>query len=175
MQHFLVLTVMGANRPGLLDSISRLIKDSGGNIIDGRVTQLGQEFVAMLLVAGTWDTIAKLESASGRAAAELQVLIQTKRTSERSSSSDSMPYAVEVVAVDRPGIVYDIASFFYRRNIAVEEVYSNTYKAAHTGTPMCSLHINISVPTDTSIAGLRGEFLDFCDQLNLDSILEPVK
>jgi glycine cleavage system transcriptional repressor len=35
--------------------------------------------------------------------------------------------------------------------------------------------MTISVPTNVSIAGLRGEFMDFCDHLNLDAIMEPVK
>jgi glycine cleavage system transcriptional repressor len=40
---------------------------------------------------------------------------------------------------------------------------------------MFSLHMTISVPTNLYIAGLRGEFMDFCDHLNLDAIMEPVK
>ena len=40
---------------------------------------------------------------------------------------------------------------------------------------MFSLHMTISVPTDISIAAMRNEFMDFCDQLNLDAIMEPVK
>ena len=40
---------------------------------------------------------------------------------------------------------------------------------------MFSLHVTISVPTNTSIAALRGEFMDLCDQLNLDAVMEPVK
>jgi glycine cleavage system transcriptional repressor len=40
---------------------------------------------------------------------------------------------------------------------------------------MFSLHMTISVPSNTSIAALRGEFMEFCDRLNLDSIMEPVK
>ena len=38
-----------------------------------------------------------------------------------------------------------------------------------------TVHMTISVPTNVSIAGLRGEFMDFCDHLNFDAIMEPVK
>ena len=40
---------------------------------------------------------------------------------------------------------------------------------------MFSLHMTINVPAHTLIAALRDEFLDFCEQLNLDAIIEPVK
>ena len=80
-----------------------------------------------------------------------------------------------MVAVDHAGIVHEITHFFSERDINIEDLYSGTYTAAHTGTPMFSLHMTVGVPTDISIATLRGEFMDFCDQLNLDAIMEPVK
>jgi glycine cleavage system transcriptional repressor len=86
-----------------------------------------------------------------------------------------MPYAVEVIAVEQIGIVHQIAQFFSRRDINIEDMYSGNYAAAHTGTPMFSLHMTISIPTNISIAGMRSDFMDFCDQHNLDAIMEPVK
>ena len=41
--------------------------------------------------------------------------------------------------------------------------------------PMFSLHMTIVVPAHLSVAGLRSEFMDFCDHLNFDAIMEPVK
>jgi glycine cleavage system transcriptional repressor len=40
---------------------------------------------------------------------------------------------------------------------------------------MFSLHVTINVPADISISAIRGDFIDFCDRLNLDAIMEPVK
>jgi glycine cleavage system transcriptional repressor len=40
---------------------------------------------------------------------------------------------------------------------------------------MFSVHMTVNVPGSTAIAQLRDEFHDLCEQLNLDSILEPVK
>ena len=98
-----------------------------------------------------------------------------QRTEPRKPEASLVPYAVEVVAVDDVGIVHEITHFFSGREINIEDLYSGTYTAAHTGAPMFSLHMTIGVPTDISIATLRGEFMEFCDHLNLDSIMEPVK
>jgi glycine cleavage system transcriptional repressor len=40
---------------------------------------------------------------------------------------------------------------------------------------MFSVQMFINIPAGLHISGLREEFMEFCDQLNLDAILEPVK
>ena len=40
---------------------------------------------------------------------------------------------------------------------------------------MFSVYMVVLVPTRIHIAALREEFLDLCDQMNLDAILEPLK
>jgi len=175
MQNFLVLAAVGVNRPGLLDAISKVIRDCGGNIVDSRMTVLGSEFSLIMLVSGTWDVIAKIESALPRQEDNLGLRLITKRTEARKPGVNLIPYAVEVVSYDHPGVVYEIASFFSTRNINIEDMYTSGYTAVHTSAPMFSLHMTVAVPNNTSIAALRGEFMEFCDRLNLDSIMEPVK
>ncbi|MGH8577599.1 MAG: glycine cleavage system protein R [Gammaproteobacteria bacterium] len=175
MQNHFVISALGNNRPGLVHQLSKAVKDCGCNILDSRMAVLGGEFAVILLLAGTWDAIAKIESMIPRLEDSLDLTLISRRTEVREKVANLMPYAVEVVASDRPGIVHDIAQFFSARDINIEELYTGSYAAAHTGTPMFSLHVTISVPTNTSIASLRGEFMDLCDQLNLDAVMEPVK
>ena len=40
---------------------------------------------------------------------------------------------------------------------------------------MFAVHIAVDIPADMQIAALREEFMDFCDQLNLDAVIEPIK
>jgi glycine cleavage system transcriptional repressor len=74
--------------------------------------------------------------------------------------------------MDHPGIVHDVADFFANRGINIEDMSTTTHAAAHTGTPVFSMHLTIAVDTDSSIAELRHDFQDFCDDLNLDSTME---
>jgi len=175
MQNHFVISALGNNRPGLVHQLSKAVKDCGCNILDSRMAVLGGEFALILLLAGTWDAIAKIESMIPRLEDSLDLTLISRRTEVREKVANLMPYAVEVVASDRPGIVHDIAQFFSSRDINIEELFTGSYAAAHSGTPMFSLHVTISVPTNTSIAALRGEFMDLCDQLNLDAVMEPVK
>ncbi len=175
MQNFLALSAMGANRAGLIEPLVKAIRECGCTIAESRMSVMGDRFTLMALLSGTWDAIAKIESSLPRLEKELAITFVAQRSQAREPAHDLMPYAVEVIAVDQVGIVHQIAQFLARREVNIEDMYTGNYTAAHTGTPMFSLHMTISIPTDISIAAMRSEFMDFCDQLNLDAIMEPVK
>lgn len=175
METHLVISAIGEDRPGIVDALSKAVLDSGCNIGDSRMSVLGGEFAIIMMITGNWNAVAKLESVLPRLEEKLGLHVQSKRTKTRKGTSDQIPYAVEVVAIDHPGIVHEVANFFARREINIEDVYTSRYPAPHTGAPMFTLHMTVGIPADTSIATVRGEFMDFCDELNLDAMLAPVK
>lgn len=175
MKNFLVLSVLGAARADLMLNVFRSFKECGCNVEEGRMSHLGNEFALIVMLSGTWDAIAKMEDLIPRIEKKFDITISARRTTTKSAQREAMPYAVEVVSVNRAGVVMDIAEFFHARAIGIEDMYAGSYAANHTGTEMFSLHITISIPVDLSIASLRGEFMEFCDHLNIDSIMEPVK
>ncbi|NIR28048.1 MAG: glycine cleavage system protein R [Gammaproteobacteria bacterium] len=175
METHLVISALGRDRPGLVEHLSQAVLDCRCRIKDSRMVVLGNQFAAVMLVAGNWSAVAKLETILTRLEENLSLSIHSQRTETRPGASHLIPYGVEVVSADSPRIVHDVASFFSRRDINIEDVYTTTYPAPHTGTAMFSLHMTVGIPADTSIAALRGEFMDFCDELNLDAMLAPVK
>jgi len=40
---------------------------------------------------------------------------------------------------------------------------------------MFTLHMIAHIPLNSSISTIRNEFTEFCDQFNLDAIMEPLK
>jgi glycine cleavage system transcriptional repressor len=175
MTSYLVISALGRDRPGIVEEISRAVLESGCNIEDSRMTVLGGEFAVLILVSGNWNAIAKLEGSLPAVQDRLDLTAISKRTKPRSPEGNLLPYAVEVVTMDHPGIVHEIANFFSSRNINIEDLYTDSYRAAHTGTPMFNLSMRVNIPADMSIAAMREEFMDFCDEMNLDAVMEPVK
>ena len=51
MQTHLVLTIIGRDRPGLVNAVSEIIAAGGGNWLDTRMASLSGQFAGMLLVA----------------------------------------------------------------------------------------------------------------------------
>lgn len=172
---YLVISALGEDHPGIVNQLSKVVLEHGCNIEDSRMTVLGGEFAAMLLVEGKWNTLAKIENALPELERQLGMTIISKRTGERTTRNNLLPYAVDVVSLDHPGIINNLAGFFADRKINIEDMATSSYAAAHTGTPMFSVHITVGIPADIHIAGLREEFMDYCDGLNLDAVLEPLK
>ncbi|MCB1878245.1 MAG: glycine cleavage system protein R [Chromatiales bacterium] len=175
LKTYLVVSALGPDRPGIVERLTRVIDESGCMVRDSRMTNLGQEFAMQLVVEGNWNNIAMLETALPSLEKRQELTLQFKRTELRPPAENLLPYGVEAVSVQQPGIVHHLAEFFSSRGINISELVTNTYSASTTGTPMFTVQLTINVPADIQIAGLREEFMDFCDRLNLDAVLEPVK
>ncbi len=175
MKQQLVLNVVGNHQSGLVERLTRAIRDSGTEIIDSRMTTMGSDFVIMMLLTGTWDSIAKLEGSLPKMEKELDARIISKRTEKRPANNKRIPYTIEIVSSDRSGVVHDVAKFLGDSHIDICELYTSTYRSPHTDLTMFSLHMIVNIPADSSITTVRGEFMDFCDQMNLDAVMEPAK
>lgn len=172
--NYLVISSIGTDKPGIVNELAKACAVNQCNIIDSRMTVLGGEFAVIMMVSGSWNDIAKLETALQSLSKKLELNTTVKHTGERTHSR-SMAYSVNVVALDNPGIVHEIAQFFSRQNINIDDLHTGTYCAPHTGTQMFSLTMTIGLASDTHIATMREEFLQFCDELNLDAIIEPLR
>jgi glycine cleavage system transcriptional repressor len=170
---FLVITASGEDKVGLVDKLSAKITESACNIEESRMAVLGGQFALIMLVSGVWNALSKLEGQLAAVGEQLGLTIIHKRTKERERTQPLVPYHVEVVAMDNPGIVRSLASFFSRNGINIEELQTNTYPAPHTGTPMFSVVMTVGIPASTHIPAMRSSFLDYCDDLNLDASFEP--
>lgn len=171
----LVISAVGEDRPGIVKELSKALLERGCNIADSRMTVLGGEFALILMAEGSAEAIAATKALLPELQQQLGLTIIARQTQRRPAARNLVPYEVEVVAMDHPGIVHDVAQFLAGRGINIEDMDTSTYAAPHTGTPMFSLHMTVSVPADVPVSRLREQFLDFCDELNLDATLDPVR
>lgn len=175
MKNYLVVSALGEGRSNLVNDLSRTILECDCSIVNSRMMMLGNEFSAIVMVQGNWNTLARLEVQLKRLEQSSGLTFVCRRTQEHQRQEDVLPYAVEVIALNHLRIVHELANFFTHRSISIEDLVCHSYKAPHTGADMFSVNIVIGIPVDTHIATLREEFMDFCDQLNLDSVMEPIK
>ncbi|MDR2196269.1 MAG: glycine cleavage system protein R [Gallionellaceae bacterium] len=171
----LVITATGEDKIGIVDRFAGKIAEIGCNIEESRMAVLGGQFALVMLVGGPWNALSKLESQLDKLGEQLGLTLVHKRTGKRDRSQAAIPYTVDVVAMDHPGIVHDLATFFARNNINIEEVHTHTYPAPHTNTPMFSVVMTVGIQANVHIPTMRGNFLDYCDDLNLDATFEPVR
>ena len=171
----LVISALGADRAGIVDELSNIIYTHELNIEDSRMTVLGGEFAILLLVSGEQSALEQLQAKSADIEQTLQMRLLIKPTTESAAPAvNSIPYSVEVTAIDHPGIVGNISRFFSSRNINIVNLQTERYAAPHTGSPMFALHMTIGLSADTNIAQLRDAFTEVCDELNLDAELKNI-
>ncbi|MDH3342728.1 MAG: glycine cleavage system protein R [Gammaproteobacteria bacterium] len=169
MNQKLVITALGADRPGIVNELSNSLFTHQLNIEDSRMSILGGEFAILLLVTGSDKAIKQFIDNKDEAETALNMTLTVKTTEVAEPSHTLVPYDVEVISIDQPGIVHKLASFFSNKQVNIVDLETDRYAAPHTGTPMFSLQMTISIPADINIAGLREEFLTMCDELNLDA------
>jgi len=175
MPHYLLISAIGPERTGLVHELTTKVLDCGGNIDESRMATLGQEFATLMLVSGNWHTLAKLESELAALEDGSAMSITCRRTESMPPKQDLLPYSVDVVALDAAGIVHAVSGFFSARKIAIAEMATHCHAAAHTGANIFNMQMIVSIPSNLHIARLRDEFAEFCDDLNIDAILEPAK
>lgn len=175
MKQFLAISAIGKDRPGLAHDVVRTISDCGASINESRMLPLGGEFAMQILVSGNWHAVARTESELTRLADAAGLALNLRRTDQRPLREDHIPYSIDVIGPDHPGIVAGLAGFLTARSIEIAEVASRGYAASQTGAAMFAVQMMINVPARQHIAQLREDFLEYCDSQNLDAILEPVK
>ncbi|VTM21787.1 Gcv operon repressor [Raoultella terrigena] len=93
LQHYLVITALGADRPGIVNTITRHVSSCGCNIEDSRLAMLGDEFTFIMLLSGTWNAINLIESTLPLKGAELD-LLNRDETDDRSPASGHAEYGL---------------------------------------------------------------------------------
>jgi len=174
-ENYLLINAFATHPDSPLLAISRRITDSGCNLVDARLSTVGRDVSVLALAMGSWDAVAKLESGLTRLEREDGYRLVWYRTGPKPPQSNLLPYMVEVIAADKPGILFQLADFFDRQGITIESLYSSRYRAMQTGADMFSAQLTVGIPASMHIAVLRDDFLEFCDHLNLDAILDPMK
>ena len=174
-ENYLLINAFATHPDSPLLAVSRRITDSGCNLVDARLSTVGRDVSVLALALGSWDAVAKLESGLSRLEREEGLRLVWYRTGAKALQSNLLPYIVEVVAADKPGILFQLADFFDRQGITIESLHSSRYRAMQTGADMFSAQVTIGIPASMHIAALRDDFLEFCDHLNLDAIMDPMK
>lgn len=166
------LIISALSPQSLTHSLIQLAIDMGCHIEESHVALLGQSYAMTLSVAGNWGGIVKLETALAHFKQKNEVDLLIRRTTPANSDLPLLHYLVQITAYYRPELISQITKFFVDQDLVIAEFFSTHYTALGTQTPMLSVNLTLQIPIDDSLAELREQFMIFCDDLNIDGILE---
>ena len=170
---FLVINALGTQTTSMVTTLTRLCLEQRCLIVSSRMSRHGTCTSLLLQVSGNWDALARLESLMQTVAKREHLSLSMSRSKSLEERPKALPYNVFVTAAQRPELCAELCTFFQQLEIDIEELYSFTYMAQHTGTAMLNMTLTIAIPARTQLSWLREQFLDFCDELNLDAVIEP--
>jgi len=173
MNQSLVITAIGADRPGIVNELSEVLLNANLNVKDSRMSVLGGEFVVMLLVTGSTNSINSIQQQKDALAEKLNLNLLIKSTSSHSSNDDHLSYEITVEGMDNPGIVHKLARYLSQHSINIVNMQTQSSHAPHTGTPMFTVNMLVDIPNQHNLAQLKNDFSALCDELNMDAEFKP--
>lgn len=152
MQTTLVMTVIGPDRTGLVESVAKVVAEHGGNWLESRMCRLGGEFAGIVRVSVPKAQCAALEAALA-SISDLTIVVRGDEIVR--DASQAVLVALEVVGQDRPGIVREITRALTVQGINVEELETECASAPMSGELLFQANARILVPPNVALDQLR--------------------
>lgn len=173
MRTNIVLTLTGPDRVGIVEEVTKILLDLGGNIETSRMARLGGEFAVLLLASLPEEKASSLEKATAQLTGK-GYKITTSRT-KTESQRGWLPYTIEVVGADHEGIIHQVAHELSRLGINIESMITETTQAPVSGIVLFSMTARVAVPPDPAKKGWENEVMGAGRSLNVDIKITPLK
>ena len=169
-EQYLVLSALGADRPGLVAEVTDYLADRGVNVEDSRMAVLGAEFGIQVLVSGSEDAVARVvaDKVQLETKTKLGVLVRLTKSPEEHRRASVIPCLVTAEALDHEGIVRAVALAISHMGINIVSLETTTYNAPETGSPLFRLEAQIDLPQGVSMAQFRRQMDEVAQRESLD-------
>ena len=175
MNKYLVISLIGHDKVGFVEELTKLVVDAQGNIEASRMAHLGGEFAILMHVGVPPLQSEELEARVNRLTDEgFKVIITETKQSDPSSYQGWLPYRVEVNGADHEGIIHNISHHIANLGINIESMDTNIVKAPISGTPLFTLTAIVFAPPDQSHDWYEN-LKAVADDLNVDIEILPYK
>jgi len=159
-----ILTLLGADRPGLVEGLADTVARLGGNWLESRMAHLGGKFAGILRVQVPADTLPRLRDDLQRLAGDdLQIVVQSDEV--QPTALPQRMLELELVGLDRPGIVRDISRALVASDANVEEITTDCSSAPMSGESLFRARILAAVPASADLTRLRADLERFATDL----------
>ncbi len=173
-----VLTLTGPDRVGIVENVTGLLLDRGGNVETSRMARLGGEFAVLMLVSMPEDRLAGLDEDFGALKSQgYKVGTAPAERTHAESHEGWTPYQIEVQGADHEGIIHEVARHLARHGISIEEMDSESAPASTSGVPIFAMTASVLVPPGEAAEGWEAGLEEIGWRLNLeiDVIASPAR
>lgn len=172
MNTYLVLTLIGNDRPGLVEQLATTVSDHSGNWLESSMSQLAGKFVGILRVSVPEEKAAVLTVALQNLNPELKFIIE--RADVESTAGEQRTVTLTLVGNDRPGIIRDISQVLAKQGVNVEDLETECVPAPMSGEILFKARalLKLKEPSDAELSALQAALEKLADDLIVEIQLE---
>jgi len=168
MDQLFVMTIIGSDRPGLVEKVAETVAKHGGNWLESRMCRLGGEFAGILRVSVPDTALVALETDLRQL--ESNGLTLTLRM-DQPLQEEPLPRTftvMELIGHDRPGIVREISKVLADSAINVEELQTSCESAPMSGEMLFKATARLRVPAAIDMSKVRRQL----EQIAADMVID---
>ena len=172
MQQHLVISLISDDKPGVVEKLSAVVAESGGNWEDSRMAHFAGKFAGILRVSVSADACQGLRDALAALTGEgFKLQIEEARAV---AAGPQQTLQLKLVGNDRPGIVREISRALAARQINMEQLETGYGSTPWSGEPLFTATCAIKVSEDMDLDGLRDELDEIADELGVEIDCEEI-
>ncbi|MGB4135786.1 MAG: ACT domain-containing protein [Microbacterium sp.] len=173
----LILTVSGADRPGLVSAVADVVDAHGGNWENSRLAELAGMFAGVIEVSVAADRVDALRAALDTLDGMLAITVQTgaTQTGTAQTGSDTAPahrIELNVLGNDRAGIVREVSGVLTAHALSIESMTTETRDAAMAGGRLFESQVVATVPASADLDALRAALERIAAEIQVDIALD---
>lgn len=163
----LILTVIGDDRPGLVESVADVVVRGGGTWDRSSMSRLGSKFAGIVEVAVNDDFADQLAADLSSASTEaLQIIVE--RSAPVDDGARGTVSHLKLVGLDRPGIVHEVSVALAGLGVSIDELTTTTLSAPMSAEELFEARAVLTVPTSVSHDDLDDRLGQIADELMVD-------
>lgn len=163
----LVLTAIGADRPGLVDALSGLVSAHGGSWERSRMARLGGRFAGIVEVEVAEDRMPGLRAALAELGERDQLQVMVVGAGDEVTPEGSR-VRLELVGSDQPGLLHAVTAALAALGASIEELSTDLSDAPMAGGLMFEATALVLVPAGLPIEDLRAPLEELATHLMVD-------
>ncbi|WP_020097324.1 glycine cleavage system protein R [Microbacterium sp. 11MF] len=163
----LVLTVVGDDRPGLVNALAEQVSAVGGNWERSELAELAGAFAGIVLVTIEDDREADLVAALEGLEGMLRVTVHGGRAI---APADAVERSLEVTVLgnDRPGIVRDVTAAIPAHTLSIDTFRSRTLDAPMAGGTLFEATVAFRLPAGADAAPVTTALEELAGEIQVD-------
>lgn len=168
MARVLVLTVIGEDRPGLVEALSELIATHSGSWEESRMARLAGHFAGVVQIQLPDEKAASLiEALPTMSHHGLDVnVVDSDWSMAEIDHRESL--RMELVGQDRPGIIREISSALAKLGVSVQDLRTVVESAPMSGERLFHAEAELAPPQGVAIDGVRDALERLADDMMVE-------